>query len=73
MTRLTRYELIAVLGGLLLGGAIFAPWYDAVSRLATIDSYAGVGAHSGWRSPPSALYSMSASVDRPGEPPGRSS
>ena len=48
MTRLTRYELIAVLGGLLLGGAIFAPWYDAVSRLASIDSYAGVGAHSAW-------------------------
>lgn len=48
MTRLTHHELIAVLGGLLLGGAIFAPWYDAVSRLASIDSYAGVGAHSAW-------------------------
>jgi hypothetical protein len=48
MTRLTRYELIAVLGGLLLGGGLFAPWYDAVSRLASIDDYAGIGAHSAW-------------------------
>jgi len=48
MARLTRHELIAVLGGVLLGGAIFAPWYDAVSRLAAIDDYAGVGSHSAW-------------------------
>jgi uncharacterized membrane protein YraQ (UPF0718 family) len=48
MARLTRYELIAVLGGVLLAGAIFAPWYDVVSRLASIDDYAGVGAHSAW-------------------------
>ena len=32
MRRLTRNELIAVLGGLLLAGGLFAPWYDAVSR-----------------------------------------
>jgi len=49
MGRLTRNELIAVLGGLLLGGGVFAPWYDSVSRLASIDGYDGLGAHSAWQ------------------------
>ncbi len=48
MARLTRHELFALLGGMLLGAGVFAPWYDAVSRLASIDAYAGVGAHSAW-------------------------
>ncbi|MEY2441315.1 MAG: hypothetical protein QOJ46_741 [bacterium] len=49
MGRLTRNELIAVLGGLLLGGGVFAPWYDSVSRLASIGGYGGLGAHSAWQ------------------------
>jgi hypothetical protein len=48
MNRLTRNELVGVLGGLLLFGGVFAPWYDSVSRLASIAGFAGLGAHSGW-------------------------
>jgi hypothetical protein len=49
MARLTRNELIAVLGGLLLGGGVFAPWYDSVSRLASIGGFQGLGSHSAWQ------------------------
>lgn len=49
MARLTRHELAAVLGGLLLAGGVFAPWYDSVSRLASIAGYAGLGPHSAWQ------------------------
>jgi hypothetical protein len=49
MARLTRNELIAVLGGLLLGAGVFAPWYDSVSRLASIGGFQGLGAHSAWQ------------------------
>jgi hypothetical protein len=48
MGRLTRNELVGMLGGLLLAGGLFAPWYDSVSRLASIGNFAGLGAHSGW-------------------------
>ncbi len=48
MGRLTRNELAAMLGGLLLAGGLFAPWYDSVSRLASVGGVAGLGAHSGW-------------------------
>jgi hypothetical protein len=48
MQRLTGKELIAMLGGLLLGGALFADWYAAVSPLATIAGTRGVGSYSGW-------------------------
>jgi len=47
--RLTANELLAVLGGVLLGGAQFAPWYDSVSPLASIAGYDGLGAHSAWQ------------------------
>ncbi len=49
MGRLTRNEVIAALGGLLLGGGVFAPWYDSVSRLASIGGVGGVGSHSAWQ------------------------
>ncbi len=49
MERLTRNELVAVLGGLLLAGGVFAPWYDSVSRLASIAGFGGLGAHSAWQ------------------------
>jgi hypothetical protein len=48
MSRLTRNELIGMLGGLLLAAGVFAPWYDSVSRLASIAGYGGLGTHSGW-------------------------
>jgi hypothetical protein len=46
--RLTINELVAMLGGLLLGGAIFVDWYAAVSPLAQIAGVTGVGVYSGW-------------------------
>jgi hypothetical protein len=49
MARLTRNELMAALGGLLLAGGLFAPWYHSVSRLASIGGFDGVGAYSGWQ------------------------
>jgi hypothetical protein len=49
MERLTRNELLAMLGGLLLAGGQFAPWYDSVSRLAEIAGFNGLGAHSSWQ------------------------
>jgi hypothetical protein len=49
MGRLTRNELIAMLGGVLLVGGVFAPWYDAVSRLAFVGDYSGLGEHSAWQ------------------------
>jgi len=46
--RLTLDELVAMLGGALLAGAQFAPWYDVVSPLASIAGFDGIGAHSAW-------------------------
>jgi hypothetical protein len=48
MTRLSRNEVIAVLGGLLLAGGVFAPWYESVSVLASIAGFEGRGEHSAW-------------------------
>jgi hypothetical protein len=47
--RLTTNELIAMLGGLLLGGGLFAPWYRAVSPLASLAGITGRGVYSGWQ------------------------
>ena len=48
MGRLSRSELLAMAGGLLLAGGLFAPWYDVVSRLASIAGVEGLGSHSAW-------------------------
>ncbi len=48
MQRLTVNELVAMVGGLLLGGAIFGDWYAAVSPLANIAGVTGRGVYSGW-------------------------
>ncbi len=48
MERLTINELVAMLGGLMLAGGLFAPWYESVSRLATIAGSTGLGTYSGW-------------------------
>jgi hypothetical protein len=49
VSRLTRDELFAMLGGLLLAGGVFAPWYHSVSRLASIAGFYGLGMYSGWQ------------------------
>jgi hypothetical protein len=49
MGRLTRNELIAMLGGMLLMGGVFAPWYESVSRLASVGGFGGLGSHSAWQ------------------------
>ena len=49
MKPLTRDELLAMLGGLLLAGAQFAPWYDVVSPLASLAGHDGVGTLSAWQ------------------------
>ena len=48
MQRLTINELLAVVGGLLLGGGVFGPFYASVSPLATIADVTGRGTYSGW-------------------------
>jgi hypothetical protein len=47
--RLTINELLAIAGGVLLGAALFAPWYDVVSPLASLAGHDGVGARSAWQ------------------------
>ncbi len=48
MERLTVNEVVAMLGGVLLGACVFLPWYDAVSPLARLAGVTGVGTYSGW-------------------------
>ena len=48
MERLTVNEFVAMFGGLLLGAALFADWYSAVSPLAVLAGATGIGTHSGW-------------------------
>jgi hypothetical protein len=49
MRRLTVDELLAIAGGVLLGLAQFAPWYDVVSPLASLAGHDGVGSLSAWQ------------------------
>jgi hypothetical protein len=49
MERLTVNELVAMLGGLMLGAGLLAPWYAAVSPLAELAGHAGRGVFSGWQ------------------------
>jgi len=48
MERLSINELVAMVGGLLLGACLFADWYTAVSPLATLAGVTGEGSRSGW-------------------------
>jgi hypothetical protein len=48
MERLSINELVAMVGGLLLGACLFADWYTAVSPLATLAGVTGEGSQSGW-------------------------
>ncbi len=49
MQRLTADELVAMVGGLLLGVCLFMDWYSVVSPLATLAGSKGVAGHSGWQ------------------------
>ncbi len=48
MERLTINELIAMLGGLLLGAGVFVKWYESVSALGVLAGHTGRGVYSGW-------------------------
>jgi hypothetical protein len=48
VSRLTRNELIACLGGLALAVGIFIKWYEAVSDLAELGGVAGRSTQSAW-------------------------
>lgn len=41
-----------MLGGLLLGACLFAPWYASVSPLAEISGVGGLGTYSAWQAHP---------------------
>jgi hypothetical protein len=47
--RLTINELLAIAGGVLLAGSLFAPWYAIVSRLASLAGHDGLGRLSAWQ------------------------
>lgn len=48
-SKLSRGELVAVAGGLLLLVGVFLKWYASVSVNATIAGHEGVGSYSGWQ------------------------
>jgi hypothetical protein len=48
MGRLSRNELVAMAGGVLLAGGLFAKWYESVSARAEIGGSTGLGTFSGW-------------------------
>jgi hypothetical protein len=48
MEKLTRNELVAMAGGLLLAVGIFIKWYESVSPNAELAGKAGLGTYSGW-------------------------
>lgn len=52
MERLTRNELVAMCGGVLLGAGLFAHWYASVSPLAVLAGTTGIGTYSGWAAHP---------------------
>lgn len=49
MERLTVNELVAMVGGLLLGAGVFVKWYESVSPLAELAGARGLGTYSGWQ------------------------
>jgi len=46
--RISLGEIIAIVGGALLGVGLFLKWYESVSRLATINGDKGKGVFSGY-------------------------
>ncbi|HEX2016168.1 MAG TPA: hypothetical protein VGN69_05685 [Solirubrobacteraceae bacterium] len=48
-SRLSRGELIAIVGGVLLGAGLFLDWYHSSSSLAKLNGQVGVHTFSGWQ------------------------
>jgi uncharacterized membrane protein len=48
ISRVSRGEYVAVVGGLLLFVGVFVKWYEAVSDLAVLDETMGRGTYSAW-------------------------
>lgn len=48
MERLTRNELVAMTGAVMLVIGLFVKWYESVSERAEIGGVAGIGTYSGW-------------------------
>ncbi|MBA3328583.1 MAG: hypothetical protein H0T43_09820 [Solirubrobacterales bacterium] len=48
MQSLTRNEIVAMLGGLLLVAGLFIKWYEAVSPRAELAGSQGLGTYTGW-------------------------
>ncbi len=48
MSRVSRGEYVAVVGGILLFVGVFVKWYEAVSDLAVLDGTMGRGTYSAW-------------------------
>ncbi len=46
--KLTRTEIMAMIGGALLAASLFLPWYHAENRRALINEVPGPGDFSGW-------------------------
>ena len=50
-SKLSRHEIVAMVGGLLLGVGLFLPWYEAITRRASINGEPGSAAgvkFTGW-------------------------
>ena len=48
LSRITRGEYIAMVGGLFLGVGLFIKWYESVSKLADVNGHTGLGTYTGW-------------------------
>lgn len=48
LTRITRSEVIAIAGGLLLAASLFFSWYHAKTGFATINGHVGPWSGTGW-------------------------
>ena len=64
--KLTNTELVAMLGGLLLGVGLFLPWYEAVSPNVTdLGGADGIGRYSGWEAHPTMRWLLLAAAGAP--------
>ena len=64
--KLTNTELVAMLGGLLLGVGLFIKWYEAVSPNVTdLGGNDGIGTYSGWDAHPTMRWLLLAAAVAP--------
>jgi hypothetical protein len=65
-SRLTRSELIAIAGGLLLAASLFVAWYHAKTMVASIPGHAhGPATDSGWEAHPILRWLLLAAAAAP--------